>query len=117
MISSNTCWGFLVLLLMMQIYSVLVHSWIHFSPSVGRRSRCRAVVLRSSLSEKPRPSSSGFSYVEEGEYTTSEEEVDAMGGDPFFLDDFDDSSSSSDAVDEVAAWEWDGIVDDDAHMD
>lgn len=58
--------------------------------------------------------------MEEGQYASAEDEVDAMGGDLFFLDvdgatTTTTESSLEEDVDPV--WEWDGIVDEDAHMD
>jgi hypothetical protein len=49
----------------------------------------------SESSPSNRPKSDGFSYVEDGVYTNLEEEVDAMGGDPFFLLDSKDGDDSN----------------------
>ena len=80
-----------------------------------------------STKRKPRPSPTGFSYVEDGVYTNIEEEIEAMGGDPSFLIEsaFSPSAStnstntvltSSDAS-PVVAWEWDGVEENDAYFD
>jgi hypothetical protein len=115
---SKSC-GVLALLLTVSIYSA--NAWF-----LGRRNlRGSRAVRRVVLNAKPppsRPTSSGFSYVEEGEYASAEEEIDAMGGDSFFLEDQDANATSStqesnSEEDVDAVWEWDGVVDEDAHMD
>ena len=77
----------------------------------------------------PRPSPTGFSYVEEGVYTNIEEEIEAMGGDPSFLteappanDKFVPTANDATllAVESDASpvvWEWDGVEKDDAYFD
>jgi len=64
------------------------------------------------------------SYAEGNEYPTIEAEVEAMGGDPSFLDDIDsidregaDISTAAAPDDEPTFFEWDGIVDEDAYFD
>ena len=42
-------------------------------------------------------------------------EPHAMGGDPFFLENHEAEAVEDDEA--SAVWEWDGIVDDEAHMD
>jgi hypothetical protein len=75
--------------------------------------------------KKPRPSPTGFSYVEDGVYTNIE--IEAMGGDPSFLIESPSSattstisasaaSTSSDASPAVK-WEWDGVEENDAYFD
>lgn len=104
---------------------------------------------------KGAPPQTAYSYVEGGDYESRRQEIEAMGGDPFFLSDDDDLEEKEEAnepfmtnretpmggpdptaeeeryatdgkgptprdppkkeaVDED--WEWDGIVDEDAHM-
>ena len=67
--------------------------------------------------DPPRPSSfsSGFSFVEGGNYGNAEEEIEAMGGDPFFLDDNTDPEQGADVTDPCV--EWDGTIDEDAQLD
>jgi hypothetical protein len=78
----------------------------------------------------PPSSSPGFSYVDGDNFETPEEEILAMGGDPFFLgdDSKDDSSEPTpggtnlqvepEDPTETKEWEgWDGIVDEEAHLD
>ena len=75
----------------------------------------------------PRPSPTGFSFVEDGVYTNIEEEIEAMGGDPFFLSEGPTTppTRSTDAVDTTSSdassvtdtWEWDGVEVDDAYFD
>ena len=95
-----------------------------------------------------------YTYVEGGDYEEQRQEIEAMGGDPFFLSDGEDAGAQDEtfmtnletpmgagnpvaagqeeryatdgkgptprdprkveAVDEE--WEWDGIVDEDAHL-
>jgi hypothetical protein len=38
---------------------------------------------------KPRPAPTGFSFVEGGVYTNERDAIEAMGGDPFFLQEED----------------------------
>jgi hypothetical protein len=42
--------------------------------------------------KKPRPSPTGFSFVEGGVYTNERDAIEAMGGDPFFLEGEDNDS-------------------------
>ena len=106
---------------------------------------------------KGAPPQTAFSYVEGGDYEDRLAEVEAMGGDPFFLTDEDDELEESNEKDEPFSmnletpmgvgpdptaeeeryatdgkgptpqevpkkevmegdWEWDGTVDEDAHM-
>lgn len=76
----------------------------------------------------PRPSPTGFSYVEEGVYTNIEEEIEAMGGDPSFLMEAPSTNDNTIPMDNVKtssmesnaspiAWEWDGVEEDDAYFD
>ena len=51
------------------------------------------------------------SYVEGDTFEDPKEEVEALGGDPFFLD--DDEKGSKDDDDFL----WDGEVDENAHLD
>jgi hypothetical protein len=84
------------------------------------------------FSSTPRNQMSGGSFVEGDSYDSTIEEIEAMGGDPFFLDEYyaadddvgrgDDRSESS--PDNSSDWEvedvnegWDGVVDDNAHFD
>jgi len=58
------------------------------------------------------------SYVDDGDYGSAEEEIEAMGGDPFFLHDnqqVDDPEEQEKDTD--PDFEWDGIEVEDAHMD
>ncbi len=89
-----------------------------------------------SIKRPPRPSPTGFSYVEGGVYTNMEEEIEAMGGDTSFL--MMESSApaptttpmvisndaASSAESDLAsppppppAWEWDGVEVEDAYFD
>jgi hypothetical protein len=80
--------------------------------------------------KSPRPSPTGFSYVEEGVYTNIVEEIEAMGGDPSFLmevvpplfndiptDHVTTTSSVVEADASSIAWEWDGVEENDAYFD
>jgi hypothetical protein len=81
--------------------------------------------------KKPRPSPTGFSHVEEGVYASDVEEIEAMGGDPFFLVSSDDDSNipvdaavltkikdiGSDTNAEQPTWEWDGMEEETAYFD
>ena len=53
--------------------------------------------------------------MEGGNYGNAEEEIEAMGGDPFFLDDNTDPEQGADVTDPCV--EWDGTIDEDAHLD
>jgi hypothetical protein len=83
------------------------------------------------LARAPPSSGPGFSYVDGDNFENAEDEVLAMGGDPFFLG-LDDDSKVDDAppsiegktnlqldpdTTEPKKWEWDGEVDDEAHLD
>ena len=83
------------------------------------------------LARAPPSSGPGFSYVDGDNFENAEDEVLAMGGDPFFLG-LDDDSKVDDApppieggtnlqldseTTEPTKWEWDGEVDDEAHLD
>ena len=81
------------------------------------RSSRRLLVMNSKAERSSnRPPSSpptGFSYVEGENYDNEFEEVEAMGGDPFFLQvEQEDEEKETDPD-----FEWDGIVDDEAHLD
>ena len=81
----------------------------------------------------PRPSPTGFSYVEGGVYTNMEEEIEAMGGDlsfimmessapattttPMIVSNTVASSVESDLASSPSAWEWDGVEEEDAYFD
>ena len=60
---------------------------------------------------------SGISFVEEGTYDSMEEEIEAMGGDPFFLDSSAEGNPEDDEKNSDPDFEWDGTVDEDAHLD
>jgi len=53
----------------------------------------------------------GYSYKEEDDYESPEEEIEAMGGDPYFLQ--EDSEAGNLQVSEG----WDGTIDEDAYFD
>ena len=106
---------------------------VHFYPRLWRQCSSQdALSTRASVSlmlaqvhsrpqdptGNPRMDSSGGSYVEGNEYESTSAEIEAMGGDPFFLDDFsaDQGQSGSGGVEEQRE-DWDGIVDDEAHFD
>lgn len=55
------------------------------------------------------------SYVEGDEFEDPVAEIDALGGDPFFLQDDDDKGGSNDG--EEGDFLWDGEVDENAHLD
>jgi len=78
------------------------------------RSRMRLLAKAERSSNRP-PSSppTGFSYVEGENYDNEIEEVEAMGGDPFFLQVDEEQEEKETDPD----FEWDGIVDDEAHLD
>jgi hypothetical protein len=74
------------------------------------------------------PSPTGFSHVEEGVYASDVEEIEAMGGDPFFLVSSDDCNIPVDALTKIKdigsdtnaeqpTWEWDGVEEDTAYFD
>ena len=66
----------------------------------------------------PPPRPPPYSYVEGNEYDDVYEEIEAMGGDPFFLDDTSPEDGEHDEVkDTDPDFEWDGAVDEDAHFD
>ena len=107
---------------------------IRNSSNDGNQSEIDDTLEDSSLQEQqqvkqkktPRPSPTGFSYVEEGVYTNIEEEIEAMGGDPSFLVDAPSltttATMNSDPPDDassplVVPWEWDGVEDSDAYFD
>jgi len=74
------------------------------------------LLLHAKTPNKPVPS--GISTFVEGSdyYDSMEEEIEAMGGDPFFLDtNNDDDNDENDAT--TPDFEWDGSVEEDAHMD
>ena len=72
-----------------------------------------------------------FTYVEGSEFDNPEDEIEALGGDPFFLmDDDDDDHTSTQSMEKKSInsgqdkndedddeWEWDGEVDENAHLD
>ena len=53
------------------------------------------------------------SYVEGDTFEDPKEEVEALGGDPFFLDNDEDEKGGKDDGDFL----WDGEVDENAHLD
>jgi hypothetical protein len=98
---------------------------------VGRARRTATSTTRVLARGAPPKSGPGFSYVDGDNFENAEDEVLAMGGDPFFLG-LDDDSKDDDApppiesgtnleVDpdstEPKKFEWDGVVDDEAHLD
>eukprot|EP00527_Entomoneis_sp_CCMP2396_P009678 CAMPEP_0198136930 /NCGR_PEP_ID=MMETSP1443-20131203/479_1 /TAXON_ID=186043 /ORGANISM="Entomoneis sp., Strain CCMP2396" /LENGTH=175 /DNA_ID=CAMNT_0043798229 /DNA_START=114 /DNA_END=641 /DNA_ORIENTATION=+ len=58
-----------------------------------------------------------FSYVEEGQFEDREDEIIALGGDPFFLTDDELKLREDGDAEGEKKWEWDGEVIEDAHMD
>jgi hypothetical protein len=95
---------------------------------VGRARRSDSTRV---LARAPPSSGPGFSYVDGDNFENAEDEVLAMGGDPFFLGLDDDSKDDDDPppieggtnlqldpdTTEPKKWEWDGEVDDEAHLD
>lgn len=67
----------------------------------------------------PPPSPTGYSYVEGADdwFGSEAEEIEAMGGDPFFLDGEEGSDNNIECPEDSEGWEWDGSVDEDAHLD
>ena len=62
------------------------------------------------------PSTPGIgSYVEGDTFDDPRDEVEALGGDPFFLEDDDDNAKSSNPDDDDFLW--DGEIDENAHLD
>ena len=74
------------------------HYQLHSSPTLINTRSCGTAGSSSSTGSstnssssttikrpQPRPSPTGFSFVKDGVYTNIEEEIEAMGGDPFFL--------------------------------
>jgi hypothetical protein len=93
----------------------------------ARRRTSTTRVLARGQAPKTGP---GFSYVDGDNFESPEDEVLAMGGDPFFLDLGDDSKDDDEIVPpggtnlqvegeptETKEWEWDGEVIEDAHLD
>jgi len=66
----------------------------------------------------PKPPTGISTFVEGSDYYDSmEEEIEAMGGDPFFLDNYNNGDDDNDENDAAPDFEWDGSVEEDAHMD
>jgi hypothetical protein len=77
----------------------------------------------------PPPSTGpGYSYVEESSFEDDEDELLAMGGDPFFLQQHaggdeeqagEPNNLQAENGDEKTEkkWVWDGVVDEEAHLD
>lgn len=68
---------------------------------------------------KPPSGYSGFSFVEgdSDDYVDVRDEIEAMGGDPFFLDDSEEEEKEKSSAPDPDFWQGDGLVDDDAHLD
>jgi hypothetical protein len=94
------------------------------SRRVARAQRTTTTRVLGRKSPTPEPGYS-FSYVDGDNFENAEDEVLAMGGDPFFLqDDSKDEGppgASNLQVDpdpaETGKFLWDGEVDEDAHLD
>jgi hypothetical protein len=89
--------------------------------------------------KNPRKDNTGFSYVEGMDFASSIEEIEAMGGDPFFLNqpqqlpvvgavacissglsttEYADASTNRSGDDEDnKPWVWDGVENEDAYFD
>lgn len=81
--------------------------------------RAAAAASSSSSASPPprRPTNFGTgSYEDDGDYDTVEEEIEALGGDPIFLDSEPDDADEQEK-DTDPDFEWDGTVDEDAHLD
>lgn len=137
------------------IFSLVLEQVKAFRLAVPFRERR----LTSLCDSKGVPPQTAYSYVEGGDYNDRLAEIEAMGGDPFFLDDKDDEMEESVEKDEPFSmnletpmggpdptaeeeryatdgkgptrsfkeevpkkevveedWEWDGTIDEDAHM-
>jgi hypothetical protein len=112
-------------------YSGKSACFVGTAKKVGRARRTGTASSTRVLARAPPKSGPGFSYVDGDNFENAEDEVLAMGGDPFFLD-LDDDSKDDDAplpiesgtnleVDpdstEPEKFIWDGEVDDEAHLD
>jgi hypothetical protein len=99
---------------------------------VGRARSTATSTTRVLARGAPPKSGPGFSYVDGDNFENAEDEVLAMGGDPFFLGLDDDNKDDDDApppiesgtnlqVDpdttEPTKFIWDGEVDEEAHLD
>jgi hypothetical protein len=68
------------------------------------------------------PPSAGFSFTEGSEFESPEEEILAMGGDPFFLETQEEqevtaSTGDAEEVEKDTPFLWDGEVIEDAYFD
>lgn len=106
---------------MMQYFLLLFlgvgcNAWL--IPLLNSRLRTRSQICLC-LARLPTPN--GYSFVEEGNYGTVEEEIEAMGGDPSFLEGFDAGKKMS--IDTTRPVEpqkddiWDGTVDENVYFD
>ena len=125
----------LIAVLLLVVEPTLIHSWalnFRFRPeaAAARISRRRTLVSSSCrkgdlpkertttlLAAPTGPPSEnietgGYSFVEGGDYDSLEEEIEAMGGDPSFLEDYEDGNLQVSGGDD-----WDGTVDEDAYFD
>jgi hypothetical protein len=101
---------------------------------VGTARRSDSSSTRVLARGDPKSTGPGFSYVDGDNFENAEDEILAMGGDPFFLGLEDDSkednappppieSKTNLPLDpeadttEPKKFEWDGEVDDEAHLD
>lgn len=122
MISSTKC---VILALTLQFVTIRSAHALQLQPSV-LFSRKHGSCIRACTSmaaeplKKGRPSPVGFtsSHVEGSEYATIEEEVEAMGGDSFFLRNHESTSAECTSTEDgEAVFEWDGAIDEDAYFD
>lgn len=117
--------------LLLQIAMILLSPALALGKSVcfvGAPKRARRTATRVLARGEPKKSAPGHSYVDGDNFENAEDEVLAMGGDPFFLGLEDDvpplppiedegGTNLQLGLDEPKKWEWDGIVDDEAHID